>query len=279
MAEAVGLALGVAALASLLSDCVELANQITLARNLGSDSEIVYTRFLTLEYRLVACGDRLSLFDQSQDNQHPRLLVQRTLVAIKRILENVDGLKRKYGLALECSNSLVSMHSPSLAEVEAVLRTSARSRQRTTSPLKKFTWAVYDKKAFENLNCDLAIHLETLESLLTSIQNQSPQHIAPPVPFTMSLPALHLLEAATTGPDVTTAVTVQGGQTLPEHSSECHSYLRNHIKDRARVIQGDIGNIADSAVHHAYWENDISGNAKVIQGNATSEALKDFWSD
>ena len=279
MAEAVGLALGVAALASLLSDCVEVANQITLAKNLGSDSEIVYTRFLTLEYRLVACGDRLSMFDQLQNNQHPRLLVQRTLVAIKRILENVDDLKRKYGLALERSDSSVSKHSPSLVEVEAVLRTSARSRQRMTSPLKKLTWAVHDKKAFENLNSDLAIHLETLESLLTNTQHQSPLHVASLVTYNMSLSALQLLEAATTGPDVTTAVTAQNGQKIPVHSSQCQSYLRNQIKDRARVIQGDIGHIGDSAVHHAYWENAISGNAKVIQGNATSEALKDFWSD
>ena len=200
-------------------------------------------------------------------------------MAIKRILENVDDLKRKYGLALQGSDSLVSTHSPSLVEVEAVLRTSARSRQRKTSPLKKLTWAVHDKKAFENLNSDLAINLETLESLLMSTQHQGPQHVAPLVPYTTSLHALQLLEAATTGPDVTIAVTVQGGQKIPEHSSQCRSYLRNQIKDRARVIQGDIGNIGDSAVHHAYWENDMSGNAKVIQGNATSEALKDFWSD
>ena len=279
MAEAVGLALGVAALASLFSDCIELANQVTLAKNLGSDSEIVFTRFLTLEYRLFACGDRLSLFDQSHDNHHLRLLAQRTLIAMKRILENVDDLKRKYGLTLECSDLSLAAVSSSLVEVEAVLRASASSRQRKTSSLRKLTWAVRDKKAFDHLNSDLAIHIEALETLLADAQHQSPQHFTPLVPYTMSLPALRLLEAATTGPDITTAVVSHDGQKIPEHSSQCHSYLRNQIKDRARVIQGDIGNVGDTAVHHAYWENDISGNAKVIQGNATSEALKDFWSD
>jgi Prion-inhibition and propagation len=279
MAETAGLVLGVAALASLFTDCIELAERVKLANNLGPDYEILYTKFLLLEARLMACGEQMRSLPHCHMDHQSSSLAQRSLVTIKHFLDNAESLKDKYGLTQEPADGSTTCQARTLQEVEACLRISATQRQRKLHPIKKIFWAVRDKKAFDNLISDLAFHIKELEALLVRVSGSKIPQIAPAVPQNISLQATQLLEAATAQSDMNVSRMGEGGLQVESLSSECHLYLRNQIKERARVLQGNIGNVDRNLRYHAYWENEISGNAKVIQGNATSEALRDFWKD
>jgi Prion-inhibition and propagation len=105
MAEAAGLDHGAESLSGLVSSCVELTEYISLARNVGSDYEAAYTKFLLLRSRLIASGNQLNLTLEghtvraNEDLWEPHgYSAARNLLAVRDLLENSHELEQKYGL-------------------------------------------------------------------------------------------------------------------------------------------------------------------------------------
>ena len=294
MAEAAGITLGVVSLGGMFSNCVELAEYISLARNMGSDYEASYTKFLLLRSRLVACGEQLSniLDDRSGDAgggsddwEKSRHEVARSLLTIKRLLENVTGLEEKYGLRKAGGGHDARLaqrdgHSSALVEVERSLQCSVTQRQQQTTFGKKFLWAIRDRKAFDRLINDLAFHVNELESLsLRVARARNLAEVMPAVPMNLSLDAVKLLNKAAEEPDLN-GTTNQGSRcATPSVASPGHVYLRNQIKERARVLQGDVGECGPHSRRHVFEENVISGDSKVVQGNVANDLMEDFWKE
>ena len=297
MAELAGLTLGVASLGGLFTNCVELAEFISLARNMGSDYEASYTKFLLLRSRLVACGDQLSnILDdrsggnggRSDDCERRRHEVARSLFTIKRLLENVMGLEEKYGLrkAGEGDDARLAQRDgrdgqfSALAEVERSLQCSVTQRQQKATFGKKFTWAIRDRKAFDRLINDLAFHVNELESLsLRTTGARNLAEVMPAIPLNLSLDAVKLLNKAAEEPDLKDTTNQGNDCATASVASPGHVYLRNQIKERARVLQGDVGECGPHSRRHVFEENIICGGSKVVQGNVAYDFMEDFWKE
>ena len=297
MAELAGLTLGVASLGGLFSNCVELAEYVSLARNMGSDYEASYTKFLLLRSRLLACGEQLSnILDdrsggdggRSDDWERRRHEVARSLLTIKRLLENVTGLEEKYGLrkAREGDDARLAQrdgrdgHSSALAEVERSLQCSVTQRQQKATLGKKFTWAIRDRKAFDRLISDLAFHVNELESLSLRVARVGNlAEVMPTIPLNLSLDAVKLLNKAAEEPDLKDTTSQGNDCATASVASPGHVYMRNQIKERARVLQGDVGECRPHSRRHVFEENIISGGSKVVQGNVASDFMEDFWKE
>ncbi len=293
MAEIAGLAVGVASLGSLFSNCIELAEYISLARNMGADYEASYTKFLILRSRLVASGTQLrgSLENENQarvatgSGRDWQEAACRILVAIKALLENVKGLESKYGLRSEGQGDRVRSelqhgHSSALQEVERSLQSNIKQRQQSTGLGRKIVWAIRDRKAFDRLISDLTFYVNELENLaLSSGAATSLAAVVPELPESISPAAIRLLDAAASCSDVKEATKRQTGNFGDAITSQGHLYLRNEIKQRARVLQGDMGKCGPHSRRHVFEENVISGGSKVVQGNVACDFMDDFWKD
>jgi Prion-inhibition and propagation len=293
MAEVAGLALGVVSVAGLFSGCVELAEYISLARNVGGDYEASYTKFLLLRSRLVACGEHIRPILEDQTGRDYKVLpeiwdrgeysIVRSILAIKDLLENVQALEQKYGLRKEGEGEqlrveLQRCRSSALQEVEKGLKSSVKLRQKKTGLARKIVWAVRDRKAFDRLIGDLAFHVNELESFAVRGCGQNLPAVLPSIPTDMSPAAIQLLDEAASTSDISDPQGMEG-QLGHVVATQGHLYLRNQIKERARVLQGDVGECGPNSRQHIFEENVISGGSKVVQGNVAYDFMEDFWRD
>ena len=289
MAEAVGLTIGVVSLAGLCSSCIELADYISLTQNLGYDYEVAFTKFLLLKGRLTAWGNSLNVFESGHENSQLRAnwseaseVVSRSLVAIKKLLEDAAALEQKYGLRKEVTEgtdtSTVRVpRTINIAIVEQSLDLAVKQRQKSMPLRRKIVWAIRDKKAFDDLISQLAFYIDELEMLAKRLQVSSVHLLSPSLEAsTMDAATLKLLEAATEQPDTGAVYS----ETDIERAAACtngHLFLRNEIRERARVLHGDVGNLGTLGARHVYSGNEILGDAKVIYGNTSAEVMRDFF--
>lgn len=280
--EPVGFAIGVVALASLFDTCVNLADRIKLASNLGKDYEISYTRFLLLKSRLNAWGTALKVLadDSSADQDtkdrwhEERILIGRALTAINYLLEDATNLDKKYGLhqvseVNESVRNLHSGHSTSLQEVEEGLDAGIKLRQKKTSGYRKFTWAVGDKKKFDELIANLSAFVSELELLATRLNAPPSNQIKESIETIHTPAALQLLQAATDSPQL---------QVAPNGADQNlgHMYIHNLVTQQALVVTGDVDMGRLKGGNHRYAGNEITGG-KVVMGNMSGDFAARFF--
>ncbi|MCJ1236898.1 hypothetical protein MMC14_004880 [Varicellaria rhodocarpa] len=104
--ETVGFTVGVVALASLFSTCVECWDYIEYARSHGRDYELLATQLEVEKTRFLIWGDVVGVLKpgeagHSETLNHPRVapVVERILNHIISIFSNSERLTSKYGLA------------------------------------------------------------------------------------------------------------------------------------------------------------------------------------
>lgn len=240
MAEAVGIAIGLAGLMTLYDSCIELAEQIELARNIGTDYEEAYTKLLSLKARLRECG-RKRVF-QNQPHAFPELdatyreefnLAQRALVQIKRLLENADTFHGTYGDRPHDGRvgelSLTQPQSASFQHTEVALNQLSIQRQRSTSLRKKAQWAIRDKKAFDKLINNLDYLIRQLEFLVERVSNASESLREPGGPTPTASHKLLLTRSETAEIDISMTTATQTYQLPQESEVGGHIYKNNVI--------------------------------------------------
>jgi hypothetical protein len=136
---------------------------------------------------------------------------------------------------------------------------------------------IRDKRAFDGLISNLAFHINELESLITRSGTQTFQSMLPTLSWNMSVPAIRLLDAAAAGSDMGDSTSAASDRIPNNTTSEGHLYLRNQIRERARVVQGDAGVSNCQGRRHIFEDNRISGETKVVQGNVSQGFMDDFW--
>lgn len=156
-AEAAGLAVGVIALASLFNTCVELLEYFELGKNHRYDYNLACTKVNLLHKRLSIWGRSTHIRDP--DNRHPVLqrsverdTISKSLLALKAILADTDGLRRKYDL------SPVTRATLNKDQSRRFTHWSLQLRRRTT-------WSIRDKAKFDRFIEDISFFIENLESV------------------------------------------------------------------------------------------------------------------
>jgi hypothetical protein len=157
-AEAAGLAVGVIALASLFTTCAELLEYFELGKNHRYDYDLACTKVNLLHKRLSIWGRSTHI--QDPDNGHPVLqhsverdTISKSLHALKAILADTDGLRRKYALNPVTRATLDTSHQD---QSRRFLHWSLQVRRRTA-------WSIRDKAKFDRFIEDISFFIENLE--------------------------------------------------------------------------------------------------------------------
>ena len=174
-AEAAGLAVGVIALASLFNTCVELLEYFELGKNHRYDYNLACTKVNLLHKRLSIWGTSTHIRDP--DNRHPVLqrsaerdTISKSLHALKAILADTDGLRRKYDLS---PVTRATLNTPSKDQSRRFSHWSLQLRRRTT-------WSIRDKAKFDRFIEDISFFIENLESVTSRdsiLSNMTPRPI------------------------------------------------------------------------------------------------------
>jgi Prion-inhibition and propagation len=296
MADVAGLVMGAVAVASLLRTCIECMGYIGDGITYGEDFEVSVTKLLLLKARLAAWGESLRATDEGDEllmlREHwhrNKEIVAQSLTGIQKILSNSETLEKKYGLQLKTTTqsssrdpSTTRRPSLGLSDIQEAFRTSVEERQKKTPYFNKTTWAIRGKKKFNTLIASLAFFIDNLEKLSDKLHVLDAQRRALDlrVQQISSVDSLALLERASAQPEapqMPTTAPAPGDEEIPAtERTPGHTYIQNIIQDRARAIQGDVGDAGPNTRTHLYQHNQTSGDARAIQGNASAAAALAF---
>lgn len=177
MAEVFGVISGALSIAALFNNCVDCFEYIRLGRQFGTDFE-------RYQLRLDICRLRLSRWGQAIGVNRPGVFdtinPQGDLSVAQEILEDVADLFQslqkksdKYrgkAASIERSATDLSVFDPNTMAVgpqqlHSRLKTAALKRQKNSTLVKKFSWAVYDERNLGNMISELNSHISHLEKL------------------------------------------------------------------------------------------------------------------
>ena len=182
MAEAVGLAFGTIALASLFSTCIEVIEYFDLGKSQEYDYDLACLKLSLLKSRLDTWGRSLCIHDAGHEVEELRHnwsqekhVIMRSLSGINDIFGNADLLKDKYRLTPRKPNVITT-----LLGIRKQSNNLSQSRKSSTPPeilpvqphsyLRRLTkWAIRDKEKFDCLLSDLEFLISNLEHVVTRL--------------------------------------------------------------------------------------------------------------
>ena len=290
MAEPIGLAIGVAGLAGLFSTCVECMDYISLGRDYGKDYELSLTKTILLKARLNAWGESLCVMQEGRELavlrdywSQEKDAVGRCLLGIKTIFDDTTQIETKYGLEpfntdRHSLSHLQGQRSGAFRQIEDKFKSRIQGRQEDASMWKKTCWAIRDKKKFDSLIADLAFYVDGLEKLSDRLQVLGLQRRLLEVEIraitdTNTLRMLEDASAQTRTASLSRESTDKDSGARGNTSG--HTYIRTIIKDRAKVLNGNLGLQGQSS--HFYDGTQTYDDAHVVQGNMSAEAALAFF--
>ncbi|MCJ1229636.1 hypothetical protein MMC12_006305 [Toensbergia leucococca] len=211
--EPVSLTIGVVALASLFSTCVECWDYIDSARNHGRDFELLATKLEVEKTRLLIWGDVVGILHSSSHKRDPNLdsphvtkVIERILNCIYCLFTDSESLLSRYGLEQTTEdderpeskaliNYQMSVFKSSYQQFQA--RTS-RAQQRN-SVRAKARWAIHDRSRFSILINDLKQFIDGLKDITESPTNNRRQRefVTTEIRSLSSLKEVKLIQEAT----------------------------------------------------------------------------------
>lgn len=198
--EPVSFSIGVAALASLFSTCLQCFEIINLGRNFSRDVEILMAKLESHKLIFSIWGHTVGL-DNGGDKFSRLLLdpqiykgIHSLLTCIHMVFLDADKLTKKYGMKTISASAAGHWH---------IFRSRVRLRQNETSLMSKMQWAVHDKDKFGTMVTDLKDLIDQLRDLTASVADLERQRktFIEEVSSVSDVPSLELLEEALKGDD------------------------------------------------------------------------------
>lgn len=213
--EVTSFVVGVVALASLFSTCVQCFELFKAAGSLEEDFEILLIKLDLEKTRLLIWGNVVGILKAPDEGRAPELeetdkaeLIERCLKKIKSLLTDTTNLEDQYGLknsfdALECrvkGDNLVSANSM------GTFKTSYKRfwvRFANGSMKYKFSsktrWAIHDKAKFEGLIVHLREFIDGLNSIVLVSRQFQDQIIRNDIASILDISKLRLVQSACEG--------------------------------------------------------------------------------
>ncbi|KAI9709989.1 MAG: hypothetical protein M1820_003067 [Bogoriella megaspora] len=182
MAEAVGLALGTVALASLFTTCIEAMEYFELCKSYKYDYELACLKLSLLKARLGTCGQTLGVNKHGQEDtelqrhwRNERNVIQQSLQGIAGIFGDAEQLKSKYSV----------LPRKRRWRFKATLQRSGPARSLKDKPdyrlighcyrislvRRSTSWAIRDKRKFDGLIDDLEFFISNLEAVSSRLRS------------------------------------------------------------------------------------------------------------
>jgi hypothetical protein len=277
MAETAGLVIGAVSLTAIFTACVDCFEYVQLGRNFGKD----YQRSL-LKLDIVKL--RLSRWANAANESHNQYQVplgspveaQKVEVILGEIVACFADAERVSQRFKPKGNNTTELQlydantdlEPSLQTMHIKMRDLALKRQRRSNVRQKASWALYEKKYFDRLICDVTQLVEGLIQLFPATQRLQSELVVEEIQEIESLPAFTEVKTAAEGIDSLLVSSVQ--QALASQGS--HKFIRNITTGEADVHYGNqYARGTQLAEHtgpgHLFVENIASENATVHYGN------------
>lgn len=289
MAEAVGLAIGVLGLAGLFNTCVQCIDCISLGRDCGKDYELSLTKIILLKARLNAWGESLCVMQEGKELAvlrncwlREKDVIGGCLLGIKTMFDDATQIEMKYGLKPCNTDQYLStqpqrQRSEAFRQIEDKFKSRVQVRQDDTSMRRKIYWAIWDKKKIDSLIVDLAFYIDGLEKLSDRLQVLSLQQrlLEAEIQTVTDTDSLRMLEDASVQTDTASMSQESTEKDSETRQNTSHQYIGIMIKDRAKVLNGNLGLQGQSS--HFYDGTRISDDAHVVQGDMSAEAALAFF--
>jgi hypothetical protein len=216
--EPLGLAIGVAGLVPLFSVCVQLFDIIDSGKTYGQDYEILIAKVEVERVRLFLWGESVGLFgqdvnilesdlqsqfDQRLEDRRVCSAVSDVLECMKRVFEDTDALKRRYGLQQSASAPAIQQSEGRNALKAVFKRTyekfhsAAKANQQNASFKSTAKWAIVDKKRFQQLIADLRDFNDSLSVLFPDVEDHTREVMVADIRATVNAEDLRVIEQAT----------------------------------------------------------------------------------
>jgi hypothetical protein len=162
-AEAAGLAVGVIALASLFTTCVELLDYVELGKNYLQDYRLACTKINILHTRLSIWGGAAHILHPGHEHPLLRVPAKRdavgtSLQSLKDVLSDTEILRRKYDLGTQ----ELTLNTKDRARPQKFTNWSLNLRRRTT-------WSIRDKAKFDKFIEDVSFLMNNLEKVTETL--------------------------------------------------------------------------------------------------------------
>ncbi|KAE9368829.1 hypothetical protein N431DRAFT_561166 [Stipitochalara longipes BDJ] len=296
--EPVGFSIGVVALASLFTTCVECFDYIDAAQSYGRDSELLATKFDIVKSRFLIWGDAIGLLrdgNNSIESPSVRLsqpVIERILNCIHLLFTDTDALMSRYGLKpapstppsaptelqrLGTSNSMARFRVSFSAFKSRISKSQAR-----ISIGKASRWAIHDRGKFEGLIDDLHHFIDGLEKITTSpdMLSRRTQLIYDEVTSMQREHSLNVLLEATAEqyPDWFDAASdVLETTTFPDEDRDIYQWLKavkiGSDEEAQAAHAGDL-QFEDLPAYKSILSEDTVGNEILVtEGNVISTFL------
>jgi len=173
--------------------------------------------------------------------------------------------------------------STALRQIETSLKLAVRTRQDNTTFFRKTKWAIRDKKKFDSLITDVCFFVDSLEKLSArwNVLDLQRQLLSSTIQRVTNPESIALLEDAATsrspvndGSTSSTAGAQRGSDAGVALSG--HEYVGTIIRDRARVVNGNIGIVGPSQSRHRFINTRASGSSRVVQGDMGGKEALEF---
>jgi hypothetical protein len=246
--EIPGFLIGVA---GLFSSCVDAFTYFKLAQHASREIEVVLLKLDIEKTRLLIWGDNVGIY--SARHQDPRLLDERIVELIRRILSQIESLltdseklRTSYGvrtLDTPLNRAVDYVSSKSLA----VFRTSAsRFWSRNASKVAaeslgtrfaRTKWAIYERERFQLLVNDLSHFVDKLFELFGIALEVQDRVIIEDIESILDLSHLHIIEEAT---EDSYRVYSQAAAST-RASTEAGTVDRRTVEEHLREVEGTVG--------------------------------------
>lgn len=174
MAEPVGLAIGVASLATLFESAVTALEYVHFAKSFGADFQTCQLRLDNACLRLSRWGEAtgINLVDNSTSSLRDTRLDEANLPNAERLLggilaeiQRARDMEAKFAAAAEPTKDVHTELSASNLSLHKKMRVMIRHRQHRTPLLDKASWAIRKRARFLDLLDKMVALIDDLEKL------------------------------------------------------------------------------------------------------------------
>jgi Prion-inhibition and propagation len=213
--EPVSFTIGIVALASLFSTCIECFDYFKTGQHLEEEFEILLVKLDLEKTRLLIWGNAVGVLKTEDEGRAVELseapkaeLIGRCLERINSLLSDTDKLQNEYGLQASVEAGAKSGRSSNVVSANSmnIFKTSYRrfwvrfaSKQTRSGLLMRTKWAIRDKPKFESLIVHLRDFIDGLHQVLSVKRETQDQIVCDDIISILDLSKLRLVRSACEG--------------------------------------------------------------------------------